>query len=522
MQKKLIVRIAALLLLCLFSAGIKSTVLAASEDEVITKGVYIDSVSIGGMTKEQAQKAVDEYIENLKSRKVTVMVEEASEEVTLKELGYEALDNNYIEHALQIGKSGNLIRRYKELKDTEEASLVYILEFKLDKDKVDTFIEEKLSPYDVEAESASVKRENGAFVYTDHKVGRKVEAEDTSGVIINLIKEDWNQQDLTLSAVVKEVTPKYTKADVEKCRDLLGTFSTTYTSSSENRAGNLSNGARLINNTVLYPGDVFSAYEKLTPFTRANGYYEAGAYANGMVIDSIGGGACQVTTTLYNAVLLSELEVVERAPHSMTVSYVDLSMDSAIAGTWKDLKFKNDQNIPILIEVYTQGRTITFNIWGYETRNKEIRKIKFETVVLSETKPGADVVTEDPTKPDSYQVTTQAAHTGYVAELYKIVYENGVEVSRTRVNKSAYNASPRYVTVGTMVEEEIEEEEPASETSAGGGNQENGQTEDSGNTSEKPDNKPIDNSGNNNADGNNSESENEGETPEVTTPDNGV
>ena len=226
----------------------------------------------------------------------------------------------------------------------------------------------------------------------------------------------------------------------------------------------MANGARLINNTVLYPGDVFSAYEKLTPFTVSNGYFEAGAYSNGKVIDSIGGGACQVTTTLYNAVLLSELEVVERQPHSMTISYVDLSRDSAIAGTWKDLKFKNDTKSPILIEAYTSGRTITFNIWGDETRDAKNRTIKFETVVLDEKAPGKDVVTKDPTKPTTYTLTTQSAHTGYVAELYKIVYENGVEVSRTRVNKSVYNATPKYVTVGTM---EVEEEKPEDDVTDG-------------------------------------------------------
>ncbi len=153
----------------------------------------------------------------------------------------------------------------------------------------------------------------------------------------------------------------------------------------------------------------------------------------------------------------------------MTISYVDLSRDSAIAGTWKDLKFKNDTDSPIVIEAHTSGRTITFNIWGDETRDTKNRTIKFETVVLDEKAPGADVVTKDKTKPLTYELTTQSAHTGYVAELYKIVYENGVEVSRTRVNKSSYNASPRYVTVGTMkpVVEKPVEEKPTGETPVG-------------------------------------------------------
>ena len=141
----------------------------------------------------------------------------------------------------------------------------------------------------------------------------------------------------------------------------------------------------------------------------------------------------------------------------MTISYVALSRDAAIAGDWKDLKFKNDSEVPILVEAHTEGRKITFNIWGCETRDTKNREVKFETVVLSERQPGPDKVTEDPNQPITYNVTTQSANIGYTTELYKIVYENGVEVSRTRVNKSVYNATPREVTKGTK-EEEPEDE----------------------------------------------------------------
>ncbi len=458
-KKKSIITVIILFLICLLFTTTSTRVYAAEEDETITQGVYIDSVHIGGMTAEEAKQAVKDYVDDLKSRKIDVTIDGNTETVTLSGLGYDYKDNNYIEEAVMIGKTGNLIKRYKELKDTEQSNLVYNLEFNLSDEKIKEFVKEKCSAYDIAAVNATVKRENGSFVYTDHTVGRKVNVDKTVADIKAAVLDGWNQEDIALAAVVEDDKPKYTREMVEKCKDLLGTFSTTYTTSSQNRAGNLANGAKLINNTVLYPGDVFSAYEKLTPFTTANGYYEAGAYSNGRVVDSIGGGACQVTTTLYNAVLLSELEVVERQAHSMTISYVDLSRDSAIAGTWKDLKFKNDTESPVVVEAYTSGRTITFKIWGNETRDTKNRTIKFESVVLQEKAPGKDVVTEDPTKPTTYKLTTQAAHTGYVAELYKIVYENGVEVSRTRVNRSVYNASPKYVTVGTMEVEEEEEEE---------------------------------------------------------------
>lgn len=484
-RKQISLQILLLVAFCLFSVLINPNTAHAAEEDVITKGVYIDSVDVSGMTKEQAETAVLDYVNSLKNKTLTVKVEDHKESITLSSLGYGYEDNNYIEEALQIGKSGNLIKRYKDLKDTEQGNVVYNLEYKIDDKKIKEFVKEKLTPYNIEAVDATVNRKNGEFTYTDDVVGMKVDTGNTLKLMKSSILENWNKDDIEIDALVDKVKPKYTREMVEKCNTLLGTFSTTYTTSSSNRAGNLSNGARLINNTVLYPGDVFSAYEKLTPFTTSNGYYEAGAYSNGMIVDSIGGGACQVTTTLYNAVLLSELEIVERAAHSMTISYVDLSMDAAIAGTWKDLKFKNNSESPIVVEAYTQGRTITFNIWGNETRDTNKRKIKFETVVLSQKAPGKDVITKDDTKPTTYEVVTQSAHTGYVAELYKVVYENGKEISRNRVNKSIYNASPRYVTVGTIVEEP-EEDVKEEETD----DKKNGQGDEVNNTSSTSNGKP--------------------------------
>lgn len=427
---------------------------AEENDNRITQGVFIDAVNVSGMTETEAQAAVDSFAEGLRSKGIAIMVGENTVLTTLGELGYTYEPNDNIKQALSLGTAGNLIKRYKDLKDIEQGSVVYPLTFKIDENSLKTLIETKVSAYNIEPVNATVSRKNGKFVYTDHVVGSKVDVDGTVQAIKDTIFNNWDRLDIVVNAVMEEDLPMYTRDIVEQCNTVLGTFTTEYASSAEGRAANLANGARLINNTVLYPGEVFSGYEHLTPFTADNGYYEAGAYSQGKVIDSIGGGACQVTTTLYNAVLYSELEVVERQSHSMTISYVDLSRDAAIAGTYKDLKFKNNTDAPILIEATTQDRKITFKIWGHETRDTKNRRLEFVTVILSETQPPADVIEKDPTQPTTYQKVTQSAHTGYKAELYKVVYENDVEVSRTLLNKSSYAAEPRYITVGTKVVKE--------------------------------------------------------------------
>lgn len=439
----------------------KADYASAEENGRITKGVFIDSVDVSGMTEDEAQKAVDSFMGDLRSKGIAIMVGENTIFKTLGDLGYTYEPNNNIRQALDLGTAGNLIKRYKDLKDIEQGRIIYPLTFKIDEDILKLLLETEVSSYNIEPVNATVSRKKGEFIYTDHIVGSKVDVDATAEVIKSAVLDNWNRVDLVVEAVMTEDMPIYTRDVVEKCNTLLGTFTTEYTSSAEGRAANLANGARLINNTVLYPGEIFSGYEYLTPFTVENGYYEAGAYSQGKVIDSIGGGACQVTTTLYNAVLFSELEIVERQPHSMTISYVDLSRDAAIAGTYKDLKFKNNTDVPILIEAHTKDRRITFNIWGYETRDTKNRRLEFVTVVLSETPPPPDVIEKDPTQPTTYQKVTQAAHTGYKAELYKVVYENDKEVSRTLINKSSYAAEPRYITIGTKV---VKDKKPAKPT----------------------------------------------------------
>ena len=144
------------------------------------------------------------------------------------------------------------------------------------------------------------------------------------------LNNEWDKENAMIDLVAETTQPRGTKEELSMVKDVLGTFTTSFSSSGYNRSGNVRNGCAKINGTLLYPGDTFSTYETVSPFTEANGYYEAGSYLNGLVIDSLGGGICQVSTTLYNAVLLAELEVTERFNHSMIVTYVDPSADAAI------------------------------------------------------------------------------------------------------------------------------------------------------------------------------------------------
>lgn len=456
-------KIFATTLVCLIICGVLGLigmkVYADGKGDTIPKGVYIETLSLGGKTTDEAQELVDEYVKDLSKKKLTLVIDGNEEKSTLGKLGLTYLENTYIQEAFEFGKTGNLIKRYKELKDIEKEPVTYHLEFQLDQSKVEKFIKKNGSKYEVKPTDAKLTRKNGKFHVEKEAIGRAINIEDTIAKINSLLTEDWDHESLKVDAVMADAIPDVTSDLLERCKDVLGEFSTSYSTSSSSRAANLDNAARLINGSLLMPGETFSTSEKLVPFTAANGYQTAGAYLNGKVVDSIGGGVCQAATTLYNALLKAELEIVERHPHSMIVSYAEPSMDAAISDGYKDLKFKNNTEAPIYIESYTVGRTIYFRLYGEETRDLANRKVEYQSEVIETIQPGADIETKDNSLPVGYRHVEQSAHIGYKAKLWKIVYENGEQVSKEQVNYSSYAAQPAYVVVGTKEEEKKDEEE---------------------------------------------------------------
>lgn len=417
-------------------------------DSTILPGVSINGIDVSGLDEAGAQAKLDEYLNGLSTASITFKISDTEKvTTTFGDLGITWANSDAVHEALSAGNEGNVIVRYKAKKDIEVNGLNIPIDVSFNEASVNAFLENECAQFDKEVQNATLKRENGEFIIIDGVPGETVDREASLQYIENELFLDYVSGMTEVPLVVTEVDPEGSKEELSQIKDLLGTYTTKYASSGYNRSMNIANGCSLINGTVLYPGEEFSTYDTVKPFTEANGYYLAGSYLNGQVVDSVGGGICQVSTTLYNAVLRSELEIVERYNHSMIVTYVQKSGDAAIAeSSGKDFKFKNNTEYPIFIEGYTEDKTITFNIYGVETRPSN-RTIEFESKVLSETVPSTDTITADPSQPIGY-ISTSAAHIGYSCELWKVVYEDGEEVSREQINSSRYSPAPRTAIVG--------------------------------------------------------------------------
>ena len=315
---------------------------AQTEENRIADGIYIGKVNVSGMTEQEAQAAVDAYINSLKETTFTFVGPNGSMEATAEEMGIHADAADAIEEALTIAQGGNLISRYKEISDLKQNNIVLDLYPEVDKQATAQLIYAQIGKLNIEAEDNGLIRENGSFTFVEGKTGTEVNIVDSVYAINDYLAYTWDGTNNEIALVTEVIEPRGTKEELAQVKDLIGSFSTDFSSSSAGRATNVKNGCSKINGSLLFPGDTFSVYDTISPFTEENGYALATAYASGKVVESIGGGICQVSTTLYNAIIRAEVKVTMRYNHSMLVSYVDPSDDAAIASGLKDFQFVNN------------------------------------------------------------------------------------------------------------------------------------------------------------------------------------
>lgn len=417
-----------------------------AEDYTIADRIYIGEVAVGGMTEAEAREALEDYVADLAETTVTLKAGDYSVEATVEGLGMTwAEEDERIAEAVNLGKTGNLIDRYKIKKDLEDHDIVLPLVLTADETKANEFIQANKESLNNEAVDYGLKRENGGFVVTGGTAGVVLVEEECVSTINEYFATGWVDAPVVeLPCQVSE--PKGSPEELAKVQDVLGSYSTDFSSSAAGRKQNVRNATSLIDGAVLYPGEEFSVYTAINPMNAENGYALAGSYENGTTVQTYGGGVCQVSTTLYNAVIRAELDVTERWAHSMIVTYVPASADAAIAGTYKNLKFKNNYDSPIYIEGYTSGGTLTFKIYGEETRPSN-REVSFVSETTS-TK-DAGVQFKATSAPVGTVTKVQSAHVGKTARLWKVVTVDGKQVSKEKFNDSSYMASPAIYEVGT-------------------------------------------------------------------------
>lgn len=282
---------------------------------------------------------------------------------------------------------------------------------------------------------------NPTIVHThENGVDFKVSMEEAN----KIISEDKEEYKIPLKITVPEKTIE--DLGEEAFPDKLATFTTRYDPSNKNRANNVSISADKIDGTIIMPGEIFSYNKTVGERTIAAGYKEAGAYAGGKVVQDVGGGICQTSSTLYNTVLLANLEIVDRSNHQFLTSYVEAGKDATVTWGGIDFKFKNSREYPIKIEASAKNGVCEMSIYGIKEETEY--DVEIESKVLSYL-PYTTKYEEDSTLEKGKEIVEQSGYEGCTSETYRILRKNGKIISKTLLSKDTYDPMTRIIKKGT-------------------------------------------------------------------------
>lgn len=422
---------------------------------VFCNGISVNGISIGGMTMDQAKAALAPTEQNLTSQKsIPLTYNGQLYSLDLSGMSYTTNLNSILKEAYRLGKTGDYAGMKAEKSDVEINGRKYTLTISYDMTSLLSGIAQIAAQIDAVPQDAgisSVDEENHTILFTDEVVGRSVDqnllAQRITDALLNGVASP-------VEIPVTETQPAVTRASLEgKYVQRNKECYTSFSSSTSERKYNIRKGAKLINGTVLKPGEVFSTNDVLGTRTKGNGWKEANAYESGTVVPQYGGGVCQLSSTLYNAVVKADLEIVFRRNHSMPVTYIDKGLDATInsVGNEIDFQFKNNTLGDIVIFGYTtDNNRLYFEIWGLPFATTEYDEIKLTSDRVSTTSPDGDEITvEVPVgtekadgtlmvEGETYQAI--ARRDGYVYQSYKNYYLAGTFVRKEKLALSTYKS----------------------------------------------------------------------------------
>ena len=445
MQKNKNFFIAAILGVCI-TLGLLFFVGSSQETDKMYTYIYIHEVPVGGLTATEAEAALMERFQpELERRTLQYSIDgETVAKFTFADFGARFDFSELVQEAMDYSTLGNLRSRMGRMfgrghKINAPAGLVIVPE------RMESILSGLSRKIDVSAQNASFAMQNGSIVITPESTGQGIDIQAAALATHQVLN---SLMDGIVELTLQTVHPAYTKDDFEFNVSVLGSFQTKYTGTdADPRIYNVRLAAGKINNQVLYPGEVFSTGTLIAAHKPNSGFKSAIVLVRGEPVEDIGGGVCQVVSTLYNAVLAAELTIVQRHNHSVPVSYVESGFDATVAGDYYDLKFKNNTPHPVLISSQMKNENLSISIHGYESRpaNRSIR-FSAKRIETIEPEPYREVI--DPTIPRNERHITLESQQGYHIELHKHVYIDGKEIEVVKINTSLYKPLQGVIAIG--------------------------------------------------------------------------
>lgn len=417
-------------------------------DLIFAQHIYVNNIPIGGLTKEEAYTKVSEGLDDYNENHFVTLTNE-DKEITLSLKSFKPTNDveEVLTKAFTIGHEGNIFTRYFSSKKKEQEPLHYTTPNHYKLLEIEKVLEVEGKVFDIAPINAVMDRKNKEFYITPEVNGYALDRKATA----NLIYDRLNDTDVSpepIQVVMEEVVAPITAEHLQKAQTPLASFSTAYNNADEQRNQNLALGAFKIN-IQLAPNEIFSLSSRLEPITADAGYKTSKVIVNGKLEEGIGGGVCQIASTLYNALLLSNVEIFSRANHSLPVAYVPLGRDATYASDLIDFKFRNNSDYPLFVESYSANNKIIVNLFGHESLKLPYDEIKFASEVVKTIDPPPTTYIEDDTLYKDQKIQEITPLVGKTVKLYRLMYKGNELVHKELINTSYYKVRGEVIKVGT-------------------------------------------------------------------------
>lgn len=398
----------------------------------IFPNIFIESVNIGGLTPKEAKVKVTEIFEKeLDSFSKELVYKNSSWQLSNEDLGLYYLFDDYIDKAYGVGRSGNYYERIKKINNLRKNPEIIRLEPYYNLSEIKNIMRNISQSINKPSVNAEINRKNGTFIIKKEVLGVEVDEDALMERIVDVIG-NFNNDSIPIP--VKNITPEIIEEDLNTIQDLIGEYVTTFNSQEKGRSENIKLAVNSINNMLLMPEDEFSFNESTGPRSVEDGYKEAPVIVNGELVPGIGGGICQVSTTLYQAVLRSDVEITSRRNHGRPVGYVPIGQDATVAYGYIDFKFRNNKDYPIYIESYIKGEQVHVKLYSKKTNNMSI---DLESEIIEVVKPKMEIK-KDPNMDVGERRINKAGKEGYRVVTYKVYLQDGKKLKKEAISKDYY------------------------------------------------------------------------------------
>lgn len=404
----------------------------------IYDNVYINGIEVSGLDKNSAKKLIEE---KFKYGNLTLKNGDEIFTQDLNKLGFSYNVDDAVAKAYTIGRKGTFIQKSLKILGMKIGARENIkLVASENLAKLDSFYKDVESKLDVPYKNATISVDGDRVSIVPSRIGHKVDVE-TLKKDVEIALKDSKDKNPTVEIKIIETQPNITEEQLKSINGLISTYTSSYDSGNVERAYNVSLAAQKVDNKIVMPGEEVSFLDMLGYVNEENGFKISTVIVNNKYEDGVGGGVCQVSSTLYNALLMSGVGITQRTNHTFPIGYIPIGRDATVANDGPDLKYKNNYDFPIFIRTYANDGTMVALVYGDVAKAK---KYEVTSEVTSTTQPKV-VYENDSTMPKGKEEIKDFGHTGYTASSYKITSSG----EKILIANDTYSMTPKIIKVGT-------------------------------------------------------------------------